>query len=69
MFNEEYAKFRASMKCFFRHFLVEFEVIFKIISVLLFHTHFSLALVWAEQGDEISLEYAGTHALKGDLVR
>jgi hypothetical protein len=26
-------------------------------------------LVWAEQGDEISLEYAGTHALKGDLVR
>ncbi|KAF7825526.1 phosphoinositide phosphatase SAC8 isoform X1 [Senna tora] len=25
--------------------------------------------VWAEQGDEISLEYAGTHALKGDLVR
>ncbi|RZB52880.1 Phosphoinositide phosphatase SAC8 [Glycine soja] len=26
-------------------------------------------LVWAEQGDEISLEYARTHALKGDLVR
>lgn len=26
-------------------------------------------LVWADQGDEISLEYAGTHALKGDLVR
>lgn len=26
-------------------------------------------LVWAEQGDEISLEYAGTNALKGDLVR
>jgi len=25
--------------------------------------------VWAEQGDEISLEYAGTNALKGDLVR
>ncbi|XVE76569.1 hypothetical protein DITRI_Ditri12bG0184000 [Diplodiscus trichospermus] len=25
--------------------------------------------MWAEQGDEISLEYAGTHALKGDLVR
>ncbi|KAK8561642.1 hypothetical protein V6N12_048706 [Hibiscus sabdariffa] len=25
--------------------------------------------LWAEQGDEISLEYAGTHALKGDLVR
>nr|KYP46693.1 Phosphatidylinositide phosphatase SAC1 [Cajanus cajan] len=24
---------------------------------------------WAEQGDELSLEYAGTHALKGDLVR
>ncbi|EXB99420.1 Phosphatidylinositide phosphatase SAC1 [Morus notabilis] len=23
--------------------------------------------MWAEQGDEISLEYAGTHALKGDL--
>ncbi|KAJ4837680.1 hypothetical protein Tsubulata_013488 [Turnera subulata] len=23
--------------------------------------------LWAEQGDEISLEYAGTHALKGDL--
>ncbi|KAF4379104.1 hypothetical protein F8388_022191 [Cannabis sativa] len=22
---------------------------------------------WAEQGDELSLEYAGTHALKGDL--
>ncbi|KAL2500485.1 Phosphoinositide phosphatase SAC8 [Forsythia ovata] len=25
--------------------------------------------LWAEQGDEISLEYSGTHALKGDLVR
>ncbi|XP_019413115.1 PREDICTED: phosphoinositide phosphatase SAC8-like isoform X2 [Lupinus angustifolius] len=25
--------------------------------------------LWAEQGDEISLEYAGTFALKGDLVR
>ncbi|KAF8032036.1 hypothetical protein BT93_D1056 [Corymbia citriodora subsp. variegata] len=25
--------------------------------------------LWAEQGDDISLEYAGTHALKGDLVR
>ncbi|CAI0426349.1 unnamed protein product [Linum tenue] len=25
--------------------------------------------LWAEQGDEISLGYAGTHALKGDLVR
>ncbi|XP_057984195.1 phosphoinositide phosphatase SAC8 isoform X1 [Malania oleifera] len=26
-------------------------------------------ILWAEQGDEISLEYSGTHALKGDLVR
>lgn len=26
-------------------------------------------IVWAEQGDEISLQYAGTYALKGDLVR
>ncbi|OAP02838.1 hypothetical protein AXX17_AT3G46210 [Arabidopsis thaliana] len=26
-------------------------------------------LVWAEQGDEVSLQYAGTYALKGDLVR
>ncbi|KAK7395093.1 hypothetical protein VNO78_15635 [Psophocarpus tetragonolobus] len=26
-------------------------------------------ILWAEQGDEISLEYAGTPALKGDLVR
>lgn len=25
--------------------------------------------VWVEQGDEISLEYSGTHALKRDLVR
>ncbi|GAV73568.1 Syja_N domain-containing protein [Cephalotus follicularis] len=25
--------------------------------------------LWAEQGDEVSLEYAGTNALKGDLVR
>ncbi|KAH1242097.1 Phosphoinositide phosphatase SAC8 [Glycine max] len=24
-------------------------------------------ILWADQGDEISLEYAGTHALKGDL--
>lgn len=29
----------------------------------------SFVVVWAEQGDEISLEYAGTNALKGDLVR
>ncbi|GKV22002.1 hypothetical protein SLEP1_g31911 [Rubroshorea leprosula] len=27
------------------------------------------ALMWAEHGDEISLEYTGTYALKGDLVR
>lgn len=26
-------------------------------------------ILWAEHGDEISLEYTGTHALKGDLVR
>ncbi|XP_058075028.1 phosphoinositide phosphatase SAC8 isoform X2 [Magnolia sinica] len=26
-------------------------------------------ILWVEQGDEISLEYSGTHALKGDLVR
>ncbi|XAR68802.1 Phosphatidylinositol-3,4-bisphosphate 4-phosphatase [Bertholletia excelsa] len=25
--------------------------------------------LWVEQGDEISLEYSGTHALKSDLVR
>ncbi|ESQ45330.1 hypothetical protein EUTSA_v10010245mg [Eutrema salsugineum] len=25
--------------------------------------------IWAEQGDAISLQYAGTYALKGDLVR
>lgn len=25
--------------------------------------------MWVEQGDEISLEYSGTHALKQDLVR
>ncbi|KAK4799391.1 hypothetical protein SAY86_024756 [Trapa natans] len=25
--------------------------------------------LWAEQGDELSFEYTGTHALKGDLVR
>lgn len=25
--------------------------------------------LWLDQGDEISLEYSGTHALKGDLVR
>ncbi|KAM2894702.1 hypothetical protein FF1_009908 [Malus domestica] len=25
--------------------------------------------LWAEQGDEVSLEYAGTYALTGDLVR
>ncbi|XP_027349799.1 phosphoinositide phosphatase SAC8 isoform X2 [Abrus precatorius] len=26
-------------------------------------------ILWAEQGDELSMEYAGTNALKGDLVR
>ncbi|XP_058736630.1 phosphoinositide phosphatase SAC8-like isoform X2 [Vicia villosa] len=26
-------------------------------------------ILWAEQGDEITLEYAGTNALKRDLVR
>jgi len=26
-------------------------------------------VVWVNQGDEISLEYTGTHALKRDLVR
>jgi len=25
--------------------------------------------VWIEHGDELSLEYAGSYALKGDLVR
>ncbi|KAG0481186.1 hypothetical protein HPP92_012044 [Vanilla planifolia] len=31
--------------------------------------HEMFKILWAEHGDEISLEYAGTHALKGDLVR
>uniref|UniRef100_A0A2N9I274 SAC domain-containing protein n=1 Tax=Fagus sylvatica TaxID=28930 RepID=A0A2N9I274_FAGSY len=31
--------------------------------------HGKFRALWAEQGDEISLEYAGTLALKGDLVR
>lgn len=26
-------------------------------------------VVWVEHGDELSLEYAGSYALKGDLVR
>ncbi|PKA66909.1 Phosphoinositide phosphatase SAC8 [Apostasia shenzhenica] len=26
-------------------------------------------ILWAEHGDEISLQYTGTHALKGDLIR
>ncbi|KAG9142534.1 hypothetical protein Leryth_011631 [Lithospermum erythrorhizon] len=29
----------------------------------------TLKTLWVEHGDEISLEYSGTHALKGDLVR
>jgi hypothetical protein len=29
----------------------------------------SCLAVWVEHGDELSLEYAGSYALKGDLVR
>ncbi|KAK3018042.1 hypothetical protein RJ639_004532 [Escallonia herrerae] len=39
-------------------------------SISLFNEDFEVFLtLWVEQGDEISLEYSGTHALKGDLVR
>ncbi|KAF5750815.1 SAC domain-containing protein 8 isoform 3 [Tripterygium wilfordii] len=38
--------------------------------ISLFHEDYEkFRTLWAEQGDEISLEYAGTHALKGDMVR
>jgi hypothetical protein len=30
---------------------------------------FFLSLVWANHGDEISIQYSGTPALKGDFVR
>ncbi|GMY25520.1 phosphoinositide phosphatase sac8 [Fagus crenata] len=36
---------------------------------MLAEEHGKFRALWAEQGDEISLEYAGTLALKGDLVR
>uniref|UniRef100_A0A803MK73 SAC domain-containing protein n=1 Tax=Chenopodium quinoa TaxID=63459 RepID=A0A803MK73_CHEQI len=29
----------------------------------------TISILWVEQGDELSLEYTGTHALKRDLVR
>ncbi|KAK2980021.1 hypothetical protein RJ640_020047 [Escallonia rubra] len=39
-------------------------------SISMFNEDFEVFLtLWVEQGDEISLEYSGTHALKGDLVR
>ncbi|KAH9311622.1 hypothetical protein KI387_026657, partial [Taxus chinensis] len=31
--------------------------------------HGQLKILWANHGDEISLQYSGTHALKGDFVR
>ncbi|KAK9135760.1 hypothetical protein Syun_015090 [Stephania yunnanensis] len=37
---------------------------------MLFQSYMYICIiVWAEQRDEISLEYSGTSALKGDLIR
>lgn len=71
MFAEEYGKFRRCMELFI-FLLVSFLLsqnlpVSYVLSFII--NNFSLTLVWAEQGDEISLGYAGTHALKGDLVR
>ena len=72
MFAEEYRKFRTCMELLI--LLVLSSLLSRNLPMNLciwFHSQllFTLTLVWAEQGDEISLEYAGTHALKGDLVR
>lgn len=63
MFDEDYQKFRTCMDFFLLYILP--SIMSQKLSIILN----SVALVWAEHGDEISLEYAGTYALKGDLVR
>lgn len=71
MFAEEYGKFRRCTEFIMLlliYFLLSQDLPVNYVFSFIIN-HFSLTLVWAEQGDEISLGYAGTHALKGDLVR
>ncbi|KAF3616911.1 Phosphoinositide phosphatase SAC8 [Capsicum annuum] len=61
MFTEDFEIFKTSMNC------VTFVVRDGNGAVRSSYTY-NIA-VWVDQGDEISLEYSGTHALKRDLVR
>lgn len=71
MFPEEYGKIKTCME-FLILLLLSSSLSQNLPVKLCFQFHSKLLfadLVWAKQGDEISLEYAGTNALKGDLVR
>lgn len=47
--------------------IVELDCL-RLILLILLH-YFKFNLVWANHGDDISIQYAGTPALKGDFVR
>lgn len=70
MFGEDFETFKTCMNFMLKYLCLSAArgspLSFSVISPEL---NIVLLLVWVEQGDEISLEYAGTHALKRDLVR
>lgn len=63
----DFSSFHTSYKiCEFRDFF--FQFIYFIFCYYWFNIFF-LFLVWANHGDEISIQYSGTPALKGDFTR
>lgn len=69
MFGEDFETFKTCMDFMLNSFVYQWHGENPVFSVFGPELNFVLLLVWVEQGDEISLEYAGTHALKRDLVR
>lgn len=65
MFSEDFEIFRTSMDSVNLVILLIHTCICCLLSLL----SPVIFAVWVDQGDEISLEYSGTHALKRDLVR
>ncbi|KAJ9545179.1 hypothetical protein OSB04_024886 [Centaurea solstitialis] len=64
--HEDYEIFRNCMDQEYYHVCLFPE---SNICLVLIWNNLLLLTVWVDQGDEISLEYSGTNALKGDIVR
>lgn len=70
MFGEDYERFKTCRELFKLLLLLSPLALLIALCFPFLTVSFMLFLaVWVEQGDEISIEYSGTHALKRDLVK